>query len=448
MAIDTPAKIAILGAGPIGLEAALYARFLGYDVAVFEAGEVAASVRRWAHVRMFTPFGMNRSPLGLAALRAQNDAYQPPGDDELLTGREWVERYLAPLSQTDLLADHIHTQTDVLAVGKEELLKSDLLGSADATGDGGDRGDWSFRLLVRNAEGQERFELADAVLDCSGVFGQANFVGHGGIPAIGELANQHLIDTRLPHILGHDRQHFAGKHTLLVGGGYSAATNAVALARLAREVRGTRVTWITRREGPAGAGGPIEVIPGDRLPERLALARQANELTKVGLAGASPQSSNGSEQTTAGSVAYWPSTVVERIEGRVISAADHAFTVELSGRYAGKYSFDRILANTGFQPSRWLIEEVQIHRCYATDGPMKLAAALCGQAGGDCLDQTSHGAKALLNPEPNYYILGAKSYGRRSNFLLSVGLDQIREVFTIIGDRETLDLYANVKLPR
>ena len=34
-----------------------------YDVAVFEAGEVAQSVRDWGHVRMFTPFAMNRSPL-------------------------------------------------------------------------------------------------------------------------------------------------------------------------------------------------------------------------------------------------------------------------------------------------------------------------------------------------------------------------------------------------
>jgi hypothetical protein len=255
-----------------------------------------------------------------------------------------------------------------------------------------------------------------------------------------------LIDTRLPDIFGRDRQHFAGKHTLLVGGGYSAATNAVALARQAREVRDTRVTWITRREGPAGASGPIETIAGDRLPERAALARQANELTRVGLAGQSPDSSNG-DQVSAVGVTYWPATVVEKIEGEV-TAADHAFTVELSGRHAGAYAFDRILANTGFQPSRWLIEELQIHRCYATDGPMKLAASLMGDSGGDCLDQKTCGPQTLLNPEPNYYVLGAKSYGRRSNFLLSVGLDQIREVFTIIGDRQSLNLYANVKLPR
>ena len=118
MAIDTPAKIAILGAGPIGLEAALYARFLGYDVVLYEAGEVAASVRRWGHVRMFTPFGINRSPLGLAAIQAQDENYRPPADDEFLTGHEWVDRYLMPLSQTDLLADHLRLGTTVVRIGK------------------------------------------------------------------------------------------------------------------------------------------------------------------------------------------------------------------------------------------------------------------------------------------------------------------------------------------
>ena len=74
MSIETPAKIAVLGAGPIGLEAALYARYLGYDVEIFERGQAAENVLRWGHVRMFSPFHMNRSPLGLAALTAQDSA--------------------------------------------------------------------------------------------------------------------------------------------------------------------------------------------------------------------------------------------------------------------------------------------------------------------------------------------------------------------------------------
>ena len=421
MAIDTPAKLAILGAGPIGLEAALYARFLGYDVLVFEEGAVAASVRRWGHVRMFTPFGMNRSPLGLAALAAQDESYQPPADDALLTGHEWADRYLVPLSQTDLLADHLRLFTRVLHVGKEELLKSDLPGHED-------RGDWPFRILVRDSAGQERIELADGVLDCTGVFGQPSPLGHGGIPAVGEAALRDQIEYGLPDILGPDRDRYAGQHTLLVGAGYSAATSAVALAQLAREAAGTRVTWITRREGPAGSGGPIATIDNDRLPERAALASAANRLTS----------------DPAGGVPHWPATVVERISG-----AENAggLEVELSGRHAGTHRFDRVIANVGFRPDRSLYRELQVHECYASEGPMKLAAALL-PAAGDCLDQKSCGPQTLVNPEPNFYILGAKSFGRRSDFLYSVGLAQIREVFTLIGDRPTLDLYASVKLPR
>jgi hypothetical protein len=395
MAIDTPAKIAIVGAGPIGLEAALYARFLGYDVVVFERGDVAQSVSDWGHVRMFTPFGVNRSPLGLAALQAQDESYKPPPDDTLLTGREWVERYLAPLSQTDLLAEHLRTQTTVVAIGKEELLKGDLPGHPD-------RGDWSFRLLVRDAAGQERIELADAVIDASGVFTRANWLGHGGLPAVGELAWRDHIEYRLPDILGADRERYAGRHTLLIGGGHSTATNLVALAQLARDAMETEVTWITRREGPAGSGGPIAAIANDPLPTRDELVRRANALTGDPAAG----------------VTWWPATVVERISGRKAAEGRSEFEVELSGRHAGTFAFDEIIANVGFRPDVSLYEELQVGCQQPQDPPSPVQA------------------------EPNFYILGAKSYGRRSDFLVSLGLAQIRDVFAIIGDRASLDLYA------
>ena len=47
-------RIAIIGAGPIGLEAAAYARRLGHEVTVYERGRVGENVGRWGHVVMFS----------------------------------------------------------------------------------------------------------------------------------------------------------------------------------------------------------------------------------------------------------------------------------------------------------------------------------------------------------------------------------------------------------
>ena len=44
--------------------------------------------------------------------------------------------------------------------------------------------------------------------------------------------------------------------------------------------------------------------------------------------------------------------------------------------------------------------------------------------------------------EPGYFILGAKSHGRSSEFILRQGHDQIRQLFSVILNQQRLDLYA------
>ncbi|HEX7450187.1 MAG TPA: NAD-binding protein, partial [Pirellulales bacterium] len=154
MAVDTPARIAILGAGPIGLEAALYARYLGYDVDVYERGRVTENMLRWGHVRLFTPWQRNVSPLGVAALRAQDESWRPPPDDALLSARELVNLYYHPLAHSDLLVDSLRTHTDVMAIGRQGQLKGENAGS-DA------RIFADFRVLLRDGAGNERVETAD-----------------------------------------------------------------------------------------------------------------------------------------------------------------------------------------------------------------------------------------------------------------------------------------------
>jgi hypothetical protein len=96
---------------------------------------------------------------------------------------------------------------------------------------------------------------------------------------------------------------------------------------------------------------------------------------------------------------------------------------------------DLVVANVGFHPDVGLYRELQVHQCYASEGPMKLAAALLGASGGggDCLAQTSMGADTLKSPEPDFYILGSKSYGRNSAFLIKLGLEQIEDLKALLA---------------
>ena len=90
---ETP-RIAILGAGPIGLEALLYAHTLGLPATVFERGRIGEYLRRWGHVRLFSPFGMNATPLGRQAILADNPKHVFPDDGDCITGREHRKAYL------------------------------------------------------------------------------------------------------------------------------------------------------------------------------------------------------------------------------------------------------------------------------------------------------------------------------------------------------------------
>src|SRR5438128_9108522 len=108
-------RIAILGAGPIGLEAGLYARQLKWPFTIYEQGRVGEHVWRWGHVKLFSPFSMNATPLGRKAILAEDSQHEFPAEDACISGREHVERYLKPLAES--LSDDIKTETRVINVG-------------------------------------------------------------------------------------------------------------------------------------------------------------------------------------------------------------------------------------------------------------------------------------------------------------------------------------------
>jgi len=135
-------RIAIIGAGPIGLEAALAAAERGLDFTVYEAAQTAGGyVRRWGHVRTFTPWDMNVSPRARRAL-----AEAAPFGGELPTGAELADRLIEPLAASPALAGRLRLGSRVDAVGREGLLKHEAIGSED-------RAQRPFRLLVGQGDG-------------------------------------------------------------------------------------------------------------------------------------------------------------------------------------------------------------------------------------------------------------------------------------------------------
>lgn len=407
-------RIAVIGGGPIGLEVAVAARSLDWQVTVFEKGEVAAHVRSWGHARLFSPFSMNRSEAGAALLASSGHAL--PSDDAYLTAEEYRSTYLLPIAQHPILRGVIHAGETVVAIARRGFIKKDVSPA---------RADAPFRLLVRTAQGMERVEDADVVVDASGTYGRPNALGAGGMPCPGEAAAEPRIARGLCDILGRDRKIFAGKRVLLVGGGHTAATSAIALASLAHDAPGTNVVWVTRADRsplfPARADDP--------LAERRALEAEANRVA----AGGAPN------------VAWRGGLEVVEIAP---AASGSALRVRLAGA-AGEAEeiADQILANVGFGPDNSIYKELQVHECYATLGPMKLSAAVLGAGSTDCLGQTTHGLDTLVNPEPGFFILGAKSYGRNPNFLLRVGIEQVRDLFRILTGDAALDVTARRPAP-
>lgn len=402
-----PGRVAILGAGPIGLDAALACLDNGWPCTVYEsAASVAANVTAWSHIRLFTPWSMNVSPRMAAHLNAAGIA--PPGPTEHCpTGGEFAERLLRPLAELPELAAVIRCRTRVLAVARQGLLKHEEIATQQ-------RGSHPFRLLLAGpqdgADDVERVEHADLLLDCTGSYGRSNFLGDGGIPAPGELRVADRITSRIPD-LGREADEWAGRRVLLVGAGKSAQTVARDLAELVVERPGTSVVWAVRAADPDWGE-----VPEDPLEQRQELVEVAQRLRS----GAVPD------------VQVRTAVVIDSLrtpkhgtdDGVVVTLRSNTGDVE-------ELVVDRIIGLTGFLGDASLYRQLQVHECYATAAPMNLSAALLGAARdgpADCLAQGSHGVDVLRVPEPNFFVLGMKSYGRNSTFLLRVGYEQVDEV--------------------
>ena len=136
-----------------------------------------------------------------------------------------------------------------------------------------------------------------------------------------------------------------------------------------------------------------------------------------------------------------PNVSIESID---FDAATDKFLVEFDGDQEPQ-TFDRIVANVGYRPDSRLYEELQVRTHIRTGGPWGVGEQLIVAANTAASELSADRVPTRsLTTEPHFYILGAKSYGRDSSFLMIAGYEQIRDLFSIIGDRADLDLYATM----
>jgi thioredoxin reductase len=393
--------VVVIGAGPVGLAAAAHLLERGLEPLVLEAGpRVGASIVQWRHVRLFSPWCLALDPVGTRLL--DQAGWSGPDPDALPTGADLLEHYLEPLAALPALVSRIRLHTRVVGVARHDLDKVRSRG----------RDQLPFLVRIRDAHGHLRDLQARAVIDASGTWTQPNPLGAAGLPALGEAAAASRIVYGLPDIAGRDRARYAGRRTVVVGAGHSAATSLLALAELQQQAPGTEILWVVRSATPrplVGKGSP----DADELPARGRLATDLAALVDAELI-------SGFRIHAVELAGDRVRLVGNQLLGDVIQAQD--LVVEA----------DQVIAATGFRPDHSIAAELRLDLEPALESPTALGPLIDPNIH-SCGTVPTHGIAELAHPEPGYVIVGMKSYGRAPTFLLATGYQQVRSVVAALA---------------
>jgi thioredoxin reductase len=397
--------VVVIGAGPVGLAAATHLLERGLEPLVLEAGpQVGANVARWRHVRLFSPWCLALDPVSARLL--DQAGWTSPDPDALPTGADLLEHYLEPLAALPALASRIRLHTTVAAVARHDLDKVRSPG----------RDQLPFQVRVRDDHGQLRDLKARAVIDASGTWTQPNPLGASGLPALGESDAGDRISYGLPDIGGRDRDRYAGRRTVVVGAGHSAATSLLALADLQRQTPSTEVVWVVRSATPRPLVGKGSA-EADELPARGQLATDLAALVEAG---------------RIELVSGFRIHTVEPAGDRVRLTGDHVHGDDVLRAQDLAVEADAVIAATGFRPDHAIAAELRLGLDPALECPTALAPLIDPNVH-TCGTVPAHGIAELTHPELGYVVVGMKSYGRAPTFLLATGYQQVRSVVAALA---------------
>jgi len=392
--------VAIIGAGPIGLAAAANLAERGVAFRLYEAGKaVGANIRDWGHVRIFTPWEQSVDPVSRRLL--ESSGWTLPQASVLPTGADLCESYLAPLAALPTLAGRIDTDARVVAIARRGI---DKMSSKD-------RDERPFALRIVNRAGRERMAYACAVIDASGTWHNPNPLGASGIEADGEVAVRRHLAYGMPDVLGKERSRYEGKRVAVVGAGYSAINVLLELVQLSA----CTLVWVVRGRNMARIYGGGDA---DELAARGKLGTQLRSLV-----------AGGRIKLVTG---FSTEAVTEIQDGLVLRGETDHKAVSLS-------PVDRIIVATGQRPDLAMTRELRLELDPWLESVRALGPMIDPNVH-SCGTVDPHGHRETSHPEPGFYTIGIKSYGRAPTFLLLTGYEQARSVAAALaGDFAAAD---------
>ena len=396
--------VTVLGAGPVGLAAAAHLIERGLTPLILEAGTiVGTNLATYRHVRLFSPWQYNVDKAARRLL--QDQGWKAPADDTLPTAGELLDDYLVPLAGTPGIAANLRLGHRVTAITRVGFDKVKTKGRDSAP----------FLIRAETVEGPQEY-LANAVIDATGTWSHPNPVGADGIPALGEATLAARIDYGMPDVLGAARERFAGRRILVVGAGHSAAGTLLALAQLAQEHPETSIVWATR-------GSQLARVFGGGTADGLQARGQLGMRLKA------LRNSGGLELHQNFRI-----QALSEVDGRIRVTGE-----QVEGAVPVVDGIDRIVCAAGARPDLALTRELRVRHDPWLESTDALAP-LIDPNEHSCGTVRPHGHRELAHPEPGYYAVGAKSYGRAPNFLMATGYEQVRSVVAaLVGDMKAAD---------
>lgn len=389
--------VAVIGAGPVGLAATARLIERGLTPLILEAGSsVGANLLAYGHVQLFSSWH-HSVDLAMASL-LKPTGWQPPPDEALPLARQIVEQVLQPFAALPQVAQALHLGVHVESISREGFDKVSTVGREAAP------------FVIRGRQNGRRIEWrARAVIDASGTWTKPNPLGANGLPAIGEPEAADRIYYGIPDVQGEHRGRYAGKRTLVVGAGHSAANALLGLAELARTVRGTRLAWSVRTPTlmRVFGGGSADALPArGQLGDNLRRLRDEGGLEFFG-----------------------------GLRINAVHRKDGALTVEgldASGQKMQVRGIDEIVCATGQRPDLTLASELRLKLDPWLESTEALGPLIDPNLH-SCGSVRPHGHRELSHPEAGFYTVGVKSYGRAPTFLMATGFEQVRSVVAAIA---------------